>query len=92
MHISTTKIAFSLEEIFNYLRDKDPNVTRKVNDLICEYAEELYQNYPGTKLPLSPVTKGLKFKQCGVPIYFEIGATPISELESFRVDSRLDFS
>ena len=82
MHISTTKIAFSLEEIFNYLQQKDPIVFVKLNDLICDYAEDLYKNYPGTKLPNSPVTEGLRFKPCGVPVFFETSSSHDSDKET----------
>ena len=83
MHISTTKIAFSLDEIFNYLQSKDPLVWTHVSDLISEYADELYQNYPGTKLSTSPVTEGLRFKSIGVPVYFEIASASDPHIDSF---------
>lgn len=85
MHISTTKIAFSLEEIFNYLQQKDPLVFGKVSDLISDYAEELYKNYPGAKLPNSPVTEGLRFKPCGVPIFFETNSSHDSDNGSLQI-------
>lgn len=85
MHISTTKIAFSLEEIFNYLQQKDPLVFGKVSDLISDYAEELYKNYPGAKLPNSPVTEGLRFKPCGVPIFFETNLSHDSDNGSLQI-------
>ena len=90
MHISTTKIAFSLDEIFNYLQSKDPLVWDKVSDLISEYADELYKNYPGTKLSTSPVTEGLRFKSIGVPIYFEIGSSSDPHIDSFAENSVLE--
>jgi len=71
MHISTTKIAFSLGEAFNYLQTKDPQVFAQVTDLLSDYAEQLYKAYPGTRLAISPVKAGMQVKPCGVPIFFE---------------------
>ena len=82
MHILTTKIAFSLEEVFNYLQQKDPLIFGKVYDLICDYAEELYEDYPGAKLSKSPITEGLRFKPCGVPVFFETSSSHNSDKET----------
>jgi hypothetical protein len=71
MHISTTKIAFSLEEAFNHLQVKDPQVFAQVERVISEYAQQLYKEYPGTRLAISPVKYGMKLKSIGVPIFFE---------------------
>ena len=79
MHISSSKIAFSPEEIFNYLQAKDPLVWKKVIELICGYADELYASYPGSKLPTSPVAEGIQFKDCGVPIFFEANSANVAE-------------
>jgi hypothetical protein len=90
MHISTSKIAFSLEEVFNYLQRKDPLLTKKFVDLICDYADDLYAKYPGTKLPVSPVTEGIMFKHCGVPIYFETGSSRILHEDPNHSSFRLE--
>lgn len=71
MHISTAKIAFSLDEAFNHLRVKDPQVFAQVERVISEYAQQLYNEYPGTRLAISPVKHGMKLKSIGVPIFFE---------------------
>lgn len=76
MHISATKIAFSLDEAFNYIQAKDPDTFARITDLLSNYAEKLYRDYPGTKLDTSPVTHGIQTKSIGVPIFFE---TPCSD-------------
>jgi hypothetical protein len=87
MHISTSKIAFSPEEIFNYLEIKDPLMYQKVCDLICNYADELYQNYPGSRLAVSPVSKGMQIKSCGVPIFFEVGFPEVLQVNESNFNS-----
>ena len=72
MHISTTKIAFSLDEVFNYVQARDPDAFTRISVLLSDYAEKLYSDYLGTKLSNSPVAHGMQIKSIGVPIFFEI--------------------
>jgi len=87
MHISTHKVAFSPEEIFNHLKLKDPELYRRINEVICTYAEELYENYPGARLSSSPVSTGMQIKQCGVPIFFEISGEDECRIALNQVNS-----
>lgn len=72
MHISTTKIAFSLDEVFNYVQARDPDALARISELLSDYAEKLYREYPGIKQNTSPVAHGIQIKSIGVPIFFEI--------------------
>ena len=87
MHISTHKIAFSPEEVFNHLKLKDPDLYSRINEVICTYAEELYENYPGARLLNSPVSTGMQIKQCGVPIFFEISREDECQIPLHQVNS-----